>query len=138
MKSGDKKKWYVATLIFQSKLTGNSLPLGCEESIHILYAQNADTAYEKALNLGSDGEHSYQNVHNEHVKWEFVGLENLEELFDGELRDGVEIRSRLFDCNDPSSLTQPKDELSVFAAMSNPHSAEYRHSENKDENDEYK
>jgi hypothetical protein len=55
-----------------------------------------------------------------------VGLENLEELLDDDLHDWVEIRSKLFDCGDPSHRISSKADLSVFAARSNPHSSEYR------------
>ena len=125
MGMSDKQKWYVATLIVRCVVSDNSPPYTCDEQVHLLRAPDADSAYEKALKLGAKEECTYQNVDGENVHWQFVGLENLEDL-EGTIRDGVEIRSRLFDCDDAADLTTPKSQLSVFLACSNPNSSEYQ------------
>lgn len=121
----NNERWYVATLIVQCRVADNS-PGTCDEQIRILLATDADAAYEKAMQLGKAEELSYLNGYGETVYWEFVGLENLEELFADDLQDGVEIRSRLFDCGDPTRRVSAKTDLRVFAARSNPDSSEYR------------
>ena len=126
MGRSDKQKWYVATLIVRCIVSDDKPPPHtCDEQVHLLRASDADSAYEKALKLGAKEECTYQNVDGEDVHWRFVGLENQEEL-EGAIRDGVEIRSRLFDCDDAAYLTPPKSRLSVFLARSNPYSSEYQ------------
>jgi hypothetical protein len=120
-------KWYVATLIVQCRVA-NEPPSTCDEQIRLIHAVDADHAYEKALWLGKQEEITYLNEYGETVCWEFIGLENLEEL-EGRLRDGVEIKSRLMDCGATFVKTTPKVELSVFRARHNPHSSEYRGSD---------
>jgi hypothetical protein len=116
--------WYVATLIVQCRVADQA-PSTCDEPIRLVLAADADAAYDKAIWLGKGEEVSYLNMYGEEVRWEFVGLENLEMLED-DLHDRVEIRSRLFACGDPTSRVTAKADLSVFAARSNPHSSEYR------------
>ncbi len=114
-----KTNWYVATLIIRSRVEGdNSSARPCDEQIRLIRAQDEEIAYQKALKLGKAEEQSYQNGEGETVYWEFVGLANLEELTES-IQDGTEIRSRLFDSSNPSSLVRPKDQLSVYLGRSN-------------------
>ncbi len=109
-----KNKWYIATLIIQAKVGKNtSGSWMCDEQIHLLRAPDEETAYTKAIELGKNKEHSYQNEADETVSWEFIGLADLEEL-DATIRDGVEIRSRLFDSPDPAKLVSDKPRLMVY------------------------
>ena len=117
--------WYIATLVIAIKSgTGGDDPT-CEEQIRAIRAPNAEIAYEKALQIGKRQEDAYLNVYEQTVTWEFVGLDDLDEL-DNTMHDGVEIRSRLFGHRNPSSLVRSKADLSVFAAESNPYSSGYR------------
>jgi Domain of unknown function (DUF4288) len=117
--------WYIATLVVASRVEDDHDVQTCDEQIRAIRAPNAEVAYEKALRIGKNEENSYKNMYDQTVTWEFIGLENLEEL-DDSMHDGVEIRSRLFGHKDPSSLVRSKPNLSVFLAESNPYSTEYR------------
>ena len=97
----------------------------CDEQIRAIRAPNGEIAYEKALDIGRHQETSYQNMYGQTVTWEFVGLDDLDEL-DNTMHDGVEIRSRLFGHRTPSSLVRAKANLSVFAAESNSYGTGYR------------
>lgn len=122
----EREKWFVATVIMACRVENYSGPFTCDEQIFLLQAATEDEAYQKAMELGEQSAISYLNRYGETVQWEFVGLENLEELFDQSLSDGVEIRSRLFDHSEPSSLVSSRERLSIFGAESNPHSIHYR------------
>lgn len=107
--------WYVATLIIRSKVDNQSTgPWTCQEQIRIIEAPNEDEAYRKSIKLGQGEEHSYRNVYGELVYWEFIGLEDLEELSDEEIQDGMEIRCRFLEKEDPASLVNEKEGLTVY------------------------
>ncbi len=125
MTQKQRQYWYIATLVMASKVEDNSEDPTCEEQIRVIRAPNAEMAYEKALKIGKAEEHSYKNMYEQTVTWEFIGLDDLDEL-DNTMHDGVEIRSRLFGHRNPSSLVRSKADLSVFAAQSNPDSIYYR------------
>ena len=113
-----KKQWYVATLIVQCRVGDQQDgPFTCDEQIRLIRAVDAEEAYQKALQLGKGEEVVYQNSDGEDVFWEFVGLEDLEELFDKTISDGREIRSRLSEQDRPSELVCDKAALSVFVGM---------------------
>jgi len=89
-------------------------PVSCFEQIHLIEAEDGDLAYKKALQLGKTHEHSYENYEGNTVYWEFVGLENLEELLDEMIQDGSEIRSRVLLVEDPQKLVRDKEGLTIF------------------------
>ncbi len=109
--------WYVVTFIFKCEIEGeptNTDLWTCIGQVHVIRASNRDLAYEKAMTLGKSHEHSYENADGQTVRWLFVGLENLEELLDDEIRDGTEICGRVFDTHNPESLVVSKKGLNVF------------------------
>lgn len=107
--------WYVATLIIVSRHKGEPqhLPL-CAEQIRLIRAHSADEAYEKALQLGRAEEHAYESIDGNNVSWEFVGLEDLEEIEGKSIRDGREVRNRFFNHAHPNNLVSEQERLSVF------------------------
>ena len=107
--------WYIATLIIRCRIEKKKPQklFAFEERVCALRASSDENAYQKAVQLGRDSEHSYVGVHNQMVYWEFVGLEDLEQL-DGAIRDGSEIRYRFRRSADPSRLANPKEKLSIF------------------------
>jgi hypothetical protein len=110
-----KAKWYVATLIMLCKVTNEMSELfTCDEQIRLIRATDSEQAYEKALRFGKDEEHSYMNSDGNEVFWEFIGLEDLEELFDETIRDGREIRSRISNQLRPFDRIRVKEDLTVF------------------------
>lgn len=98
-----KQHWYVATLIIRCRVENQPAPWTCDEQVRVIRAANDDEAYDKAVALGKSEETVYKNGDGEDVFWEFIGLEDLTEL-DSAIRDGTEIRSRLFGHQDPASL----------------------------------
>jgi hypothetical protein len=90
------------------------IPVTCFEQVHLIEAENDDSAYEEAIQLGKSEEHSYKNFQGRTVYWEFVGLENLEEILDETLQNGTEVRSRRLIVDDPSTLVRGKERLTIF------------------------
>jgi hypothetical protein len=111
-----EKQWYVATLILQCRIENTAQKLKtADEQVRVLRAPDIEAAYGKALQLGKNEEHSYENMYGQIVYWEFLGLADLEELpLDETIEDGTEIKSRLLRKKDPMSLVQAKEHLTVF------------------------
>lgn len=107
--------WYVATLLICSSVADTTPRMRtCDEQIRLLLAADSEEAYEKAIQLGKAEEDTYPNVYEQVVRWEFVGLVDLEELPSETIEDGVEIKSHLFRSKDPYKLAHSKDALTVF------------------------
>lgn len=110
-------RWYVATLILQCRVGETEEETWTvDEQIRVIRATDAENAYMKALAIGRDAEHSYTNAYSEVVRWQFLGLADLEELLGGEIRDGTEIRSRLFESNEPHLLVKDEENFLVSRA----------------------
>ncbi len=106
--------WYVATLIVRIRVEGhNQREWTCDEQIHILLAPNEEAAYQKAMQIGKQEEQSYPNSDGKIVHWEFLGLEDLAEMW-GPPTDGAEIRSHLFDSRNPLRSVHRKEDMQVF------------------------
>jgi hypothetical protein len=110
--------WYVVTFIFQSTLKSKvSLPYTCEEKILLVSASNALSCYEKAIQIGYDGETTYENIYGETVEWTFLGIEEIS-LLEDPIQDGGEIRTHTFTHTNPKSLIRSKEELQIFSSDS--------------------
>ena len=115
-----QKKWYVTTLILQCKVGNQDTgPWTCQEQIRILKAGSNSEAYQKASELGKEEEHSYTNIDGESVVWEFIGVEDLEELSENKISDGVEIRTRVWKEDNPLEFIREKKDLTVYRAERN-------------------
>lgn len=98
-------KWWCATIIMCSSVVDEEDELTlCDEQIHVVKAHDLQSASEKSIELGKNQEHSYESIQGQTVFWKFVGVQSLEELFDDEIVDGSEIRSKLIKTSDPESL----------------------------------
>jgi hypothetical protein len=110
-------KWFVATIILKCEIAGTpTIPdeWTCSQQIFVIRANNRETAFEKAQEIGNSQETSYLNVDGSDVTWKFVGLENLEEVVGKVIRNGTEIWGRIFHTENPDALVVEKEGLSVF------------------------
>jgi len=111
--------WYAAVLILKGVggpgLADERLT---ERQLRLVRASDPDAAYERALRLGNDAEHEYKNEAGARVRWQFVGLAELAEIDDAELRDGSEVLST-YTSKDAELLTCPKNELALFWSLAN-------------------
>lgn len=67
----------------------------CNESIVVFKAKDYQHAFERALELGKEQEHTYKNSDNQDVRWAFVKVAEVRCI--GKKIDGVEVTSKLFD-----------------------------------------
>jgi len=112
-----KIQWFVTTIILKCEILGEPSLIGewtCSQQIYVLRSPNREMAYEKAITMGRSQETSYRNADGQLVSWTFVGLENLEELPYGVIRDGTEIWGRIFHTSDPNALVVEQKGLSVY------------------------
>lgn len=110
-----KSRWYVATLIMRTVINARpSDTPACDEQVRVLRASSADEAYEKAVELGRMEEHAYENTYGETVSWEFAGLVDLDEISARVIRDGTEIKSRIFEHRSPETLVSSKEQLAIY------------------------
>lgn len=86
--------WYSATLVFRSKIAGETSirPL-CEERVVLFRAKSELHAAKAAERYGRLEVHSYVNVAGELVNWEFVGIDDFHVL-DSPAVDRWEVRTR--------------------------------------------
>ena len=91
------KTWFAVRLLFRSRIDGKEIesPL-CEESIRLVQASNEDEALSRAATLGQAEEHEYTNEAGETVSWKFDAVLEVQDLCESELREGMEVFSRLF------------------------------------------
>jgi len=82
--------WYVAELVIEITVFGASRNV-VHRNLFLVSACNADEAYQKAQQLGSRGEQSYQNPQGQKVEHKFRGVAKLDGVVDGTLEDGSEL-----------------------------------------------
>lgn len=82
----------------------------------LIAAQSPEEAYQRALDLGSEGEQSYENPDGKKVTTRFRGLRDLNVIHD-ELKHGTELTyTERLDMDESAILewVSPKAELGVF------------------------
>jgi hypothetical protein len=112
--------WYATALIVRCRVEGemSDKPL-FDRQIRVLRATDPECAFQRAMKLGEEQNHSYENSKGKKVFWEFVGLGDLCQLADSEINDGTEIFSRLDYGNPETEVTRTKAKLTVFWAEAN-------------------
>ena len=83
--------WFVAVLLLESNFAALSMPPSIDVQYRLIHATDSEAAYKRALELGREAEHSYENSEGEICVWSFKGLKDLQEVLDVELNDGTEI-----------------------------------------------
>ena len=66
----------------------------CDLCVHVLRAADPDSAFRRALEIGSTHNTSYKNADNQTVEWRFAEVVTLDLLGSGDL-DGREVHSVL-------------------------------------------
>lgn len=94
--SSKEESWFSAALSFECSIEGDpDADRLSDLSIRVVRAASEEEALHKAEAFGQESAHSYRNADNEKVVWSFVEVLEVQELFDSELTDGVEVYSRL-------------------------------------------
>jgi len=106
--------WFMAVLVRGSHLDG---VLDEEKLGDLLYrlieASDAETAYQKAMQLGKESADTYSDDDGQTYSLEFLGLADLTEIEAARLEDGVEVYSQILP-GKPSEMVVEKLELTVF------------------------
>lgn len=114
--------WYVAKLVMRGQVDDDtSGPWTCDEQVRLIRAMTDEQAYEKALRLGREEEHNYENASGEPVTWSFLGLSNLHGLLSDTIEDGTEITNHITEESEPMTLVRSKEHLAVFWMQRNRH-----------------
>jgi hypothetical protein len=114
-------RWYVADIILEFTIEGDDRNV-VHINTHLIEADSPEQAYQKATELGRDGEHEFANTDGKRVCVKFRGLQDLNVVHEA-LEDGVEL---FFDEKvgqseeDLSQRVKPREELAVFAPRHRP------------------
>ena len=114
-------KWYLAVLVIRSRVDdGRDHEPLIDVQYRLISAVDTEAAYRRALQLGAQEAHDYENDAGERVYWEFAGLHDLHEIESERLGDGVEVYYQM-DRADPREWVRPKEELLAFSSEANRH-----------------
>jgi len=106
--------WYVAVLVLESSIVEGRSDPSVDVQFRLIRAPDAETAYERALALGREGEHSYENPYGQTCVWTFKGMKDLQEVIEDELADGVEVYGFIEDGTSVDHVV-PKAQLTIFS-----------------------
>ncbi len=82
-------KWYIADLVIECCIEGESSNVVHINSV-LIRADSPEEAFEKAEQLGREGENSYLNPQDQMTTWSYRGLRELNVIHD-ELKHGTEL-----------------------------------------------
>jgi hypothetical protein len=105
--------WYVAVLVFESHIREARSDPSIDIQFRLVRAAGAEAAYERALLLGQESAHAYENTYGQTCVWSFKGLKDLQEVIDNELIDGVEVYG-FIEAGTAEDHVVAKSHLSVF------------------------
>lgn len=115
-------RWYLADVVLEHRVDGDARNI-VHVNTHLVEAGSPDEAYDKAMNLGRNSEHEYENTDGRRVRLVFRGLRELNVIHDP-LEDGAELmyteqvgvsEERLREC------IRAREQLAVFAPIRGRH-----------------
>jgi hypothetical protein len=111
----DDAEWFVAELIMEITVAGADRNV-VHRDLVLISAKRPESAYERALDLGQQGEVSYENPKGQSVQIKFRGISRLDVVSDP-LEDGSELTfEELVDVSEDEILRwiPPKSNLEAF------------------------
>jgi hypothetical protein len=108
-------KWYIADLVMECQIEGEPRNV-VHINIVLVRADSPEEAFQKAEELGKEGENSYLNPNNQQVIWLYRGLRDLQVIHD-ELEDGAELmyEEKIGISEDEvQAIVRAKSQLNVF------------------------
>tara|TARA_R110002072_G_scaffold113771_3_gene243473 strand:+ start:113 stop:523 length:411 start_codon:yes stop_codon:yes gene_type:complete len=124
-------KWYLSSVIMKIKVEDNNEFI-VHNNLYLISSESDDEAYVKSLILGKKGETSYKNPLNKLVSITFEGLNDLEEVIDGDVIDGSELRYDEYVCSSDEDLLKfivEKNDLDIFIKERIPNKVDYASNE---------
>jgi hypothetical protein len=106
--------WYMAVLVRGAHVNGvlDDDRLG-DLLYRLVQADDADSAYARALELGAAARETYEDDDGTTVTLAFLGLADLTEIGADELGHGTEVYSQLLP-RDPLEMVVEKEELTIY------------------------
>ena len=108
-------KWYLADIVEEITIEGDSGNV-VHTNLILIRADSPEEAYQKAIELGTSSDQSYENADGKRVTFRFRGLRDLN-VIHGELEHGIElIYGENLDMDESAILHRvtAKEELGVF------------------------
>jgi hypothetical protein len=108
-------KWYIADLVMECQIEGEPRNV-VHVDIVLVRADSPEEAFQKAEQLGKEGENSYLNPNNQQVIWLYRGLRDLQVIHD-ELEHGAELmyEEKIGISEDEvQAIVRAKSQLNVF------------------------
>jgi hypothetical protein len=112
-------KWYLANIVEEITIEGEWRNV-VHTNLILIRADSPEEAYQKAMELGTEGEQTYDNIDGQRVTHRFRGLRELQVIHD-ELEHGAELSYREDIAVDESTIQKwvaAKEELGVFRPIS--------------------
>jgi hypothetical protein len=106
--------WFVAVLVFESSIPGGWSEPSVDIQFRLVRAADAEAAFERAVHLGKQGEHAYENAYGQMCVWTFKGLKDLDDVLAEEFVDGVEIYG-FIEKGSADDHVAPKYQLTAFS-----------------------
>lgn len=91
-----------------------------DRQFKLIRAINHKAAYQRAVKLGQAENYWYKNPNGNRVRWVFVGLEDLDEVGEKKLFDGMEIYSSMTR-GIPERAVRKMEHLKIFRYEANKH-----------------
>ena len=119
-------KWYLADIVQEITVDGDPRNVVHTNAV-LVRADSPEEAYEKAMELGTDGDLSYENPDGKLVTFRFRGLRDLNVIHD-ELEHGTELTYSEDIGVDESKIQKwvtTKEELGIFRPIEEPSGPNY-------------
>ena len=96
--------WYLTKIVYRIICGNREHTAQFDEQLRLIAADNEETAFEKARQIGEKEQDCFTNINQEMVQWKFINVAELYKL--QELIDGAEVYSMIRESSDASSYIQ--------------------------------
>ena len=121
-------KWYLADIVLEINIEDDPRKV-VHTNLVLVRADSPEEAYQKAIELGTANEASWENIDRKRVTFRFRGLRNLNVILFGKLEHGVELIYGENIGMDEAAIQKwvtPKEELGVFLPIESSTGPDYR------------
>ena len=127
----DDAQWYLAEIVVQITVEGDVRNV-VHTNLVLVRADSPEEAYQKAIELGTANEASWENIDGKHVTFRFRGLRDLNVVLSSKLEHGVELSYNETIGMDEAAIQKwvtPKEELGLFSPIDPSPGPDYRSSD---------
>ena len=124
-------KWYLADIVLEITIEGDPRNV-VHTNLVLIRADSPEEAYQKAIELGTSNEASWENIDGKRVTFSFRGLRDLNVILSRKLEHGIELSCGENIGMDEAAIQKwvtPKEELGVFSPMDPSTGPDYRSSD---------